>query len=373
MSSTNTYHAIGLMSGSSLDGLDIAYCRFTTSAQGVDWELLEAETIAYPQKWITRLGKLPYQNALTFAKTNTYFGHYLGELVNSFIAKHQIEPDFIASHGHTIYHFPDKRITVQVGDGASLAVLTGYPVINDFRTQDIAIDGEGTPLAPAADRYLFPGHDFYMNIGGIANITCQADGKYLAFDTSPANQALNFLAEQLDMDFDRDGEVARSGKMDEELRHALNRFEYFEKTYPKSLGNGWIREQFIPTFLQFESSLEDQLHTATHQIAAQNAKAMQAICQKEGLNKSKYDLFITGGGALNKYLVECIQAEAAKLGIHLTIQLPSKSIIDFKEAILMGLLGVLRVENRPNCFKSVTGARRDTIGGAVHQGWRKFL
>ena len=361
------------MSGSSLDGLDIAYCQFSTINEQVEWKLLQAETIAYPQRWITRLGKLPYQNALIFAKTNTYFGHFMGELVNDFIRRHNVEPDFIASHGHTIFHFPDKRMTTQIGDGGALAAITGFPVINDFRTQDIAIDGEGTPLAPAADRYLFPKHDFYMNIGGISNITCNVNGRYIAFDISPANQALNFLAEQLDLEYDKDGEVARSGKMDAELLAALNDFDYFEKSYPKSLGNDWIREQFIPTFIRFDSSWEDKLHTATHQIASQTAKAMQAICEKEGLNKPKYDLFITGGGALNKYLIECIQAATVQVGINTTIKLPSKSIIDFKEAILMGLLGILRVENRPNCFKSVTGARRDTIGGAVHQGWRKFL
>ena len=361
------------MSGSSLDGLDISYCQYTTSEEHVNWELLQAETIEYPQKWVTRLGKLPYQDALVFAKTNTYFGHYLGELVNQFIHKHKIDPDFVSSHGHTIFHYPDKRITVQIGDGAALAAITGLPVINDFRTQDIAIDGEGTPLAPAADRYLFPGHDFYMNIGGISNITCNINGRYIAFDISPANQVLNFLAEQLDMDFDRDGEVARSGKMDEKLLAVLNDFDYFEKRYPKSLGNGWIRETFIPTFIRFDSSWEDKLHTATRQIAVQTAKSMQAICLKEGLSKSQYELFITGGGALNCYLIECIQEETNKLGITTNIKLPSKSIIDFKEAILMGLLGVLRVENRPNCFKSVTGARRDTIGGAIHQGYRKFL
>ena len=171
---SKTYQVIGLMSGSSLDGLDIAFCelKITDSNSNIDWTLIKAETIPYPEKWQNRLINLPKQDGFIFAQTHTYFGHFLGELVNQFISKHQIDPDFIASHGHTIFHHPDKRLTVQIGDGAALAATTGYPVINGFRTQDIAINGEGTPIAPAADRYLLKGFDFYLNIGGIANITC---------------------------------------------------------------------------------------------------------------------------------------------------------------------------------------------------------
>ena len=171
------YSVLGLMSGSSLDGLDIAWCRFDLAEPGAsnnpieDWELLLAETLPFSETWVNRLSNLPEQSALTFAKTDTYFGHYMAELVNGFLARHQIEPDFIASHGHTVFHYPEKLMTSQIGDGAALAALTGYPVVSDFRTQDVALHGEGTPIAPAADRYLLDGYDFYMNIGGIANIT----------------------------------------------------------------------------------------------------------------------------------------------------------------------------------------------------------
>ena len=186
-----TYHSIGLMSGSSLDGLDIAFCKFKVENDIVlNWELLKAETIPFSEMWYSRLAHLPTQSALVYAKTHVYFGHYMGELVIDFMSRNNILPDFISSHGHTIFHHPDKRMTAQIGDGGALAATTGLMVVSDFRTQDIALGGEGTPLAPAADKYLFNGYDFYLNIGGIANISCNANGKMIAFDIGGANQVL---------------------------------------------------------------------------------------------------------------------------------------------------------------------------------------
>jgi len=171
------YKVIGLMSGSSLDGVDIAYCHFQVERKegGIivhDWSLQVAETIAFPERWYNRLYNLPTQNALIFAKTHTYFGHFLGECVLDFVKNHQVQPDLIASHGHTVFHEPHNRMTIQIGDGAALAATTGYTVVNNFRNQDVAINGEGAPVAPIADKYLFAGHDFYLNLGGIANISC---------------------------------------------------------------------------------------------------------------------------------------------------------------------------------------------------------
>ena len=213
------------MSGSSMDGLDIAYCQFQIEEKRkISWQVLKAETIRYPEKWQVRLGQLVHQDALTFAKTHTYFGHYMGELVNHFIKKHKISPDFIAAHGHTIFHYPMDRVTIQIGDGAALAATTGLPVINNFRTHDIALNGEGTPLAPIADKYLFPDYDFYMNIGGIANITCNANGKHVAFDIGPANQVLNILANQLGLPYDDKGAIARKGIVNPAILKELKQF-----------------------------------------------------------------------------------------------------------------------------------------------------
>lgn len=373
------YNVIGLMSGSSMDGLDIAYCTFEVDKQGAEesvviknWDVLLAETVPFSEKWKERLMALHDQNALIFSKTHTYFGHYMGELVNDFLQKHDITPDFIASHGHTIFHYPENRLTVQIGDGAAMAAVTGYPVVSNFRTQDIAIDGEGAPLAPLADRYLFEGYDFYLNLGGIANITCDTGQKYVALDIGAANQILNVLAEQLDKEYDENGNFARKGQLNPNLLNIVNDIPFFKKPYPKSLDNQWVQTNIVPKYMIFPCSWEDKLHTACVQLAAQIKVSIESIIQKEQINKDHFKLFITGGGTLNSFLIEKIE-EQCNAALQVELVLPSKKIIEFKEAALMALLGVLRVENIPNSMHSVTGATRDTIGGAIYQGNKVFI
>ena len=322
------------------------------------------------KKWVTRLSALPAQNALTFAKTHTYFGHYMAELVNDFLAQHAFEPDFIASHGHTVFHYPDKLMTSQIGDGAALAALTGYPVVADFRTQDIALKGEGTPIAPAADRYLFEGYDFYLNIGGIANITAVMPTKTIAYDIAPANQIFNRLAQQVGQDYDHNGQLAANGQPDPTLLSQLNQLPYFSKNYPKSLDNQRILQEILPIYLQRGGEITDLLHTACQHLGYQVSQSVRHIIQQERLNKTAYRMLVTGGGAFNLFLLESIQQHCSS-SHNLTIELPDRQIIRFKEAILMGLMGVLRLNNFPNCMASVTGAQRDSIGGAVYQGQKK--
>lgn len=365
-----TYKVIGLMSGSSLDGLDIAYCEFQVAPKAaqpiLSWKLIQAETLAYPEKWVARLTHLPVQDGKTLIRTHVYFGRYMAELVNAFIKKHKLQPDLIASHGHTVFHEPERMMTLQIGDGAALAALTGIPVACDFRTHDIALEGEGTPIAPAADRYLFSGYDFYLNIGGIANVTCNANGKFIAFDTSPANQMLNLLANEMGLAYDIGGQIARKGTLDADILFRLNELAYFKADYPKSLDNNWIREHVFPIFNTDAIPIADKLHTATQFIATQLGDSLQNIIQKEGLKQESYRMLVTGGGGFNDYLMECI-GEVCK-ATNTSVVLPEKEIIDYKEAILMALMGVLRMEHIPNCFSSVTGAKRDTIGGAVYLG-----
>ncbi len=362
------FKVIGLMSGSSLDGLDIAYCSFqvdTTNPNPIKkWELLQSETVPFTEMWVSRLANLPNQTAYDFVKTNTYFSHYCGEIVNTFIKKYKIDVDFIAAHGHTIFHYPDKRLTVQIGDGAALAAITGLPVINDFRTHDIAINGEGTPIAPIADAYLFAGYDFYLNLGGIANISQITEKGIIAFDICPANQILNALSRELGMEYDKNGQIARGGQRLESLFQTVNKHPYYQKPFPKSLDNNQVFHMFTTTFLDAEGSWQDKLHTATMHIALQIANTIKQL----GTKKSP-TLFISGGGAFNQYLIENIQ----KFIPEIQIIMPDSKIIMFKEAILMGLMGVLRVVNIPNCLASVTGADQDTIGGAIYQGTKKIL
>lgn len=387
----NNYKVIGLMSGSSLDGLDIAYCNFEVIDGEITWQLLEKETVKFEEKWIARLAHLPVQSARVLAQTHAYFGRYMAELVNDFIKKNNITPDLIASHGHTIFHEPERYFTTQIGDGAALAALTGITTVCDFRTQDIALAGEGTPIAPAADRYLFSGYDFYLNIGGIANITCDVNGKYIAFDTSPANQVLNLLANEMGLPFDLNGEIARSGRMIHDLIDELNSVDYFHKKYPKSLDNNWIRQHIFPIIQKNNSKIADKLHTYTRFIAIQIGESIKRIFEQESATLSsdtlkvsddlgqdavkssdtfevsddkKYRMLATGGGTFNQFLIEQIQAECKALDVE--IILPEREIIEYKEAILMGLMGVLRMEGLPNCFSSVTGAKMDTVGGAVY-------
>jgi len=365
--SIKKYKVLGLMSGSSLDGLDIAYCTFEVDKTNtinpiLKWELLEAETLPFSEQWQARLANLPHTNALNFAKTHTYFGRYSGELVNQFLAKYNCQPDFIASHGHTIFHDPDKLFTSQIGDGAALSVVSGYPVICDFRTADIALAGEGAPLAPIADKLLLDRYDFYMNLGGIANITCNIDDKYIAFDIGPANQVLNILAQQLGFDYDNKGENAAKGTVNNELLNIVNNIDYFRKDYPKSIDNQWIVKNIVPLYMEAEGSWEDKLRTACEQLAMQTAKDIDTIIKKENLQKTRYQLLSTGGGTFNDFLITCFEKHCKNVDFII----PKQEIIDFKEAILMALLGVLRMEGIPNSMSSVTGAKRNSIGGAIY-------
>lgn len=377
--SSKIYKAIGLMSGSSLDGVDIAFCSFEVQRSGVgerlivkDWQILEAETIPFSEKWKVRLSQLPDQNALIFAKTHTYLGHYLGAMLNDFIHRHQIEPHFIASHGHTIFHNPEERLTIQIGDGAAIAALTGFPVISNFRNQDIAINGEGAPVAPIVDKYLLAGHDFYLNLGGIANITSILPNKIIAFDICPANQLLNFLANQLGLEYDEGGQIAATGKIQEELLTIFNQADFYKKSYPKSLDNAWSKTAILNKLEQNSTAIPDQLCTLVEHIAYQISIAIQQIIKKENLQKKNYSILVTGGGAFNTFFIERLKANCQSIG-NVEIVLPDSTIIQFKEAILMAWMGVLRIENIPNVMKTVTGADRDSINGAIHQGWKKVI
>lgn len=364
---TKTYHCIGLMSGSSLDGLDIAYCLFVWDGKSVtEKKILEVETIPFSEVWKTRLKHLPEQNALVFAKTDVYFGYYIGELVNKFINKHQIDKiDFIASHGHTIFHDPSKRFSIQIGNGAALAATTEKIVINEFRLQDVAHNGEGAPLAPVADFYLFPGFDFYMNIGGIANISANVNNKWLAFDIAPANQIFNFLAQKLNMDFDRDGVFATKGSVVSELLSKLQNFDFYKKPYPKSMANEWICEKVLPLFSD-EYSIENQLATAVEFLTIETKNSLKSIIENEKFQKNTFNMLITGGGTYNKFLVQKLEKGLSEMNIFINI--PDDITIQFKEAQLIALLGLLRLEERPNSFPEVSGAKKATINGAIHIG-----
>ncbi len=355
---------LGLMSGSSLDGLDLAACIFdvkmdATGVPRIAWKMLACETMPFSSEWAKQLQDAPHFSAKELLEIHQSFGKYLGEQCHIFIKKNKLKPDFISSHGHTVFHHPERGFTCQIGDGAAIAAMTKLPVVADFRTMDIALGGQGTPIAPAADKYLFPGYDFYLNIGGISNITTTLNQNLIAFDIAPANQALNFLAQQVGLAYDKDGLLAAKGKVNLELKAALDSLDYFTQAYPKSLDNQWIKQHYSSIFQQYNCSIPDKLCTACHQQAEQISQTVHELQKLE--HKKQYSMLVTGGGAFNSFLMAKIKEKSG-----LEIVLPSPEIIGFKEAVLMGLMGVLRWLEIPNCFASVTGAERDSIGGGIY-------
>lgn len=366
---TTTFKALGLMSGSSLDGLDLAFCEFGFAESGAlnEWRLVASDTLSFSEPWKKILAELPAGSAFQLAEAHAAFGEYVGDLVNAFLEEHQLTPDFIASHGHTIFHYPDKRFTTQIGDGAAIAARTGRVVIDNFRAQDVALGGQGAPLAPLADRVLFSDYDFCLNLGGIANLTLKADGgRYVAYDLGGANQVLNALVQPIGLAYDDKGRLAARGSLNAPLKAKADALPFFSQPYPKSLGNDWVRRELIPLFLAADCPLEDKLHTACVQLAEQISSHLAQTLEREGVQRSNYKLLATGGGAMNDFLIDCIQKSCAPQKVEVVV--PDARIISFKEAILMALLGALRMIGKPNCMASVTGATRDAVGGAVHLG-----
>lgn len=366
------YKVIGLMSGSSLDGLDIAYCEFKGEGDSWRYDILATSYVPYPTKWKLRLGNLTLQNAITYIKTHTYFGHYLGELVRDFIHEQRIqaEADFIASHGQTIFHQPENQMTSQIGDGAAIAYVTGLPVVCDFRSADVAHGGQGAPIVPIGDRILFSEYSHCLNLGGIANISFTTpDGRIIGYDICSVNSLLNGLAEEMELPYDEDGRISASGTVSQTLLDEMNSSWYFEKDYPKSLNGGWLMKMIMPTVKRTALPTRDKLTTACEHIAMQIAREVDRIYRREVVNRANgHKMLVTGGGAFNHYLIERIRHHCP-----ISIEVPDVELVKFKEAIVMGLLGVLRVENRVNCLAQVTGASRDTIGGIIHQGTSKQL
>jgi anhydro-N-acetylmuramic acid kinase len=347
------YHAIGLMSGTSLDGLDIAACEFVLEEGKWAFKILFSHTYAYSAEWKEKLASLPSSDALAFSFVNVEYGHFMGRLTRTFLENTGFRPDLIASHGHTIFHQPDNGLTVQIGSGSAIAVETGYPVICDFRSADVALGGQGAPLVPVGDRLLFPDYDACLNIGGFANISMEAGGDRVAFDICPANIVMNRLARRMDMEYDKDGILARSGTTDPGLLDRLNNLDYYNQKYPKSLGREWLENEFLPLVDNYTGSLNDLLRTVCDHIARQ---VKHSIAQK---NPSR--VLVTGGGAHNRFLMEQIRQPGKQQWI-----IPSEILVDFKEALVFAFLGVLRFRGEPNVFHSVTGSRQDHAAGAIY-------
>lgn len=344
--------AIGLMSGTSLDGLDICFARFEKKDSNWSFQILKAETIPYPEVWENKLRNSIHLTAEELLALNSEYGFYLGQLVQDFIQKHHLENvDMIASHGHTVFHQPQKKFTLQIGDGRAIKLVTQLPVIYDFRSQDVLMGGNGAPLVPIGDELLFSSYDACLNLGGFSNISLKINNKRIAFDIAPANIILNKLAQKFNKNFDENGELARSGKLNEELLNKLNSLDFYLQPYPKSLGIEWCNEYVFPLLTDHIECI-DLLATFTEHISQQ----ISHVINENNLN----NVLVTGGGAYNSYLIEKVQQKTQT-----KIIIPGKEIIDYKEALIFAFMGVLRQNGEINVLSSATGSEEDHSSGVI--------
>ncbi|MDR3194632.1 MAG: anhydro-N-acetylmuramic acid kinase [Tannerella sp.] len=347
---------LGLMSGTSLDGLDMALCRFAKAPQERwTYEVEAVQTCPYDAALRKRLATATELPACELVRLDAALATEMAGMVNRFRKSCPVRPQLIASHGHTVFHQPSAGVTLQIGSGAILAALTGITTVCDFRTADVALGGQGAPLAPLGDELLFGSYEACLNLGGIANISFREKGLRRAFDVSPCNMALNGLAGQLGMDFDRNGETARGGKVDSKLLDRLNGLAYYRLRGPKSLGKEWFEAVFRPCLEASASSVEDKLRTVVEHVALQVAAAADG--------REEERVLVTGGGAWNGFLVERMQSHVRR-----KLAVPDAPTVNGKEAIIFALLGFLRMRNGVNCLSSATGASADHCAGAVYPG-----
>ena len=345
---------IGLMSGTSLDGLDVACCEFELYEEKWNYKILAAQTYSYSDEWQKRLQTLSKQDAFTYVKTHIEYGRLMGQFVKKFREEHHVNADYIASHGHTVFHQPHRNLTAQIGDGAALSAESGLTVVCDFRSMDVAMGGQGAPLVPLGDKLLFADYQYCLNIGGIANISFDEQGIRKAYDISVANMALNYFAQREGMPFDRDGLCSKSGVVQSDLFEALNLLPFYTDYTSKSLGREWFETVFLPVIFRYNYTNIDILSTVTEHIAYQIGRTVEG--------KPIGKMLITGGGANNTFLIERISYYIP----YIQIVIPDSLLVDYKEALIFAFLGCLRIHNQVNCLKSVTGAKMDTVGGAVY-------
>ncbi|ASK30097.1 anhydro-N-acetylmuramic acid kinase [Chryseobacterium sp. T16E-39] len=345
-----TVRAIGLMSGTSLDGLDICFVQFEKQ-QEWSFQILKAKTIPYPKHWKDQLRNSIYLSPEELLELNAEYGFYLGKSIHQFIQSHQLKNiDLISSHGHTVFHQPQKKFTLQIGDGRAIKLETGLPVIYDFRSQDVLMGGNGAPLVPIGDELLFPQYDACINLGGFSNISLKSNSKRVAFDIVPVNIILNQLVQKFGKEYDKNGELAKEGKVHDQLLNHLSALQFYRLPYPKSLGIEWCNENIFPSFENIETL--DLLATFTEHIA-------QQISQVINENKLENILF-TGGGTHNTYLIEKIKSKTKG-----EIVIPERQIIDYKEALIFAFIGILRLNNEVNVLASATGSFRDHSSGII--------
>ena len=343
---------IGAMSGSSLDGLDLACCDFGIIGEEWRFEVVATEAVSVPPALRARLLDAMEGPSLELARLHRDFGIFIGTACRDLSSRLGRPPDLIASHGHTIFHDPGEGLTAQIGCGAHIAGIAGVTTVCDFRTKDVAVGGQGAPLVPLGEQRLFSGFEAFLNLGGIANISIHR-GAVTGYDVSPCNQALNLLAEETGRPYDDHGAIARSGTLDPVLLHRLNNLPFYRKAPPRSLGREWFNEHMRPLIATSHPRLPDRMRTVAEHIATQIAAQLRT--------SGAASVMASGGGAHNTFLMERLRALSTA-----SIEVPNETIVDLKEAIIFAFLGLLRRRGEVNTLRSVTGARIDSIGGAVY-------
>lgn len=349
------------MSGTSLDGVDVSFCKYFKNDKKWSYDLIYFETYPFTEETKSEILKLTKNPSLPYQEFEIELGKVYGNMVVSFLGENSIDPnkvDFIACHGQTIYHNPTEGKTVQIGDGQTIANISNIKTINDFRSLDVSLGGQGAPLVPIGDFHFFNEYTFCVNLGGICNITIQnEDGIVSAFDVSPCNLLLNYYANKIGLAYDENGELAKSGNCNTDLLLALNQHSYYKKEAPKSLDAQEVLSGFLPILDRYKISEKDLLHTLCEHISFQ----LQQITNQFQNEIKASKMLLAGGGTLNSFLLEMIRAKQDIEVVHL-----SKNEIEAKEAIIFGLLGLLKIEQEVNCLKVVTGASQDNCGGVIY-------
>lgn len=359
------YRVIGIMSGSSLDGLDIAFAEFGESRSKWNFEIKAAQCKPYNKDWIQKLKNATNLSAYDYLLLHTAYGKYIGQQVKEFIEEFDLhhKVQLIASHGHTTFHAPALAMTAQLGDGAGIAATTEINVVSDLRSMDVAFGGQGAPVVPIGEKLLFEDYSFCLNLGGIANLSFKNNNDYIAFDVCPANRILNMLANLEGKEFDAGGSMAALGKVYTPLLTRLNTLSYYSLPYPKSLANDFGTDVIFPIVQAFDIPVTDKLRTYAEHLVMQIGYAIQKL---SSYNIKNTKLLATGGGAFNTLLMDRLTEVLQTFDIELFV--PDATIINYKEALIMGLIGVLRWREEYNVMQSVTGAIRSSIGGAVWIG-----
>ncbi len=360
------YRAIGLMSGSSLDGLDIAFVIFNETGGKWSYTIEAADCTPYSPEWTERLKQATALSAREYMLLDTDYGHYLAHQVNAFIEKNNLSHrvQLIGSHGHTTFHEPALKMTAQLGDGAAIAAGTGINTVTGLRAMDVALGGQGAPIVPVGEKLLFAEYPLLLNLGGIANITAALPEGYMAYDICPANRVLNMLAAEKGLEYDNGGGLAASGTLRDEALSAINQLPYYSQPYPKSLANEFGMETVYPLLKKYNLNTQDALRTMTEHIVIQVTRNTGRLTSK--LPSANRKMLITGGGALNTFLMDRLTSNLKPLGVE--IEIPGLQTIQYKEALIMALLGVLRWREANTVLHTVTGATRSSIGGAVWMG-----